>query len=141
MSTSIPPEFWQAVEQFNQQDFYACHDTLESLWMEAAEPEKKFYQGILQIAVALYHLSNHNWKGAAILLGEGMSRLRIYQPNYFEINVEQLLEISGQILRKVQEFGLENVVKLAEELFGNMNDNEVQDTSGLSLPKIKRINR
>lgn len=141
MSSSIPQEFWQAVEEFNQADFYACHDTLESLWMEAAEPEKKFYQGILQIAVALYHLSNHNWQGAAILLGEGMSRLKTYQPTYFEINVEQLLEISGQILRKVQEVGPENVVKLAEELFGDMNDNEVQDTSGLSLPKIKRINR
>jgi uncharacterized protein len=140
MSSSIPPDFWQAVEQFNQQDFYACHDTLESLWMEAAEPEKKFYQGILQIAVALYHLSNHNWKGAAILLGEGMSRLRTYQPTYFEINVAQLLEISGQILRKVQQAGPENVVKFAEELFGSMTDDKIPDNSGLSLPKIKRVN-
>lgn len=140
MSSSIPPEFWQAVEEFNQADFYACHDTLESLWMEAAEPEKKFYQGILQIAVALYHLSNHNWKGAAILLGEGMSRLKPYQPTYFEINVEELIQISGQILRKVQEFGQENVVKLAEELFGDISDNPVQDQPGLYLPKIKRIN-
>ncbi len=140
MSSSILPEFWQAVEEFNQQDFYACHDTLESLWMEAAEPEKKFYQGILQIAVALYHLSNHNWQGAAILLGEGMSRLKPYQPNYFEINVEELIQSSGQILGKVQELGPENVVKLAEELFGDISDNEVQDKSGLSLPKITRVN-
>ncbi len=139
MSSSIPQKFWQAVEQFNQQDFYACHDTLESLWMEAAEPEKKFYQGILQIAVALYHLSNHNWKGAAILLGEGISRLKPYQPTYFEINVEQLLQTSGQILGTVQEFGPENVVKLAEELFGNMTDDEIPDNSGLFLPKIKRV--
>ncbi len=139
MSSSIPQEFWQAVEQFNQQDFYACHDTLESLWMEAAEHEKKFYQGILQIAVALYHLSNHNWKGAAILLGEGMSRLKPYQPTYFEINVEQLIQSSGQILGKVQELGPENVVKLAEELFGNMTDDEIPDNSGLFLPKIKRV--
>ena len=140
MSSSIPQEFWQAVEQFNQQDFYACHDTLESLWMEAAEPEKKFYQGILQIAVALYHLSNHNWKGAAILLGEGMSRLKPYQPTYFEINVAQLIQSSGQILGKVQELGPENVVKLAEELFGDISDNELPDKPGLYLPKIKQIN-
>jgi hypothetical protein len=141
MSNSIPQEFWQAVEEFNQQDFYACHDTLESLWMEASEPDKNFYQGILQIAVSFYHLSNHNWKGAAILLGEGMSRLRIYQPTYFEINVEQLLEISGHILRKVQESDPENVVKLADELFGNMPENSIQDNSGLHLPKISQINR
>lgn len=141
MSEQIPPEFWQAVEQFNRQDFYACHDTLESLWMEAVETEKKFYQGILQIAVSLYHLSNHNWQGAAILLGEGLSRLKPYQPNYFEINVEQLLQESGEILHKLQEFGAENVVKLAEQLFGDKNDNQLPDKSNLYLPKIKRINQ
>ncbi|KOR34412.1 MULTISPECIES: DUF309 domain-containing protein [Planktothricoides] len=141
MSNSIPPEFWQAVEQFNQQDFYACHDTLESLWMEASEPDKKFYQGILQIAVALYHLSNHNWKGAAILLGEGMSRLRSYQPTYFEINVAEILQISSQILQKLQEVGPENVVKLTDQLFGNMPENSMPDNPGLSLPKISQINR
>jgi hypothetical protein len=69
-----------------------------------------------------------------------MSRLRAYQPTYFEINVAQLLEISGQILRKVQQVGPENVVKLAEELFGNLTDDEIADNSGLSLPKIKRVN-
>lgn len=141
MSNSIPPEFWQAVEQFNQQDFYACHDTLESLWMEVSEPDKKFYQGILQIAVALYHLSNHNWKGAAILLGEGMSRLRSYQPTYFEINVAEILQISSQILQKLQEVGPENVVKLTDQLFGNMPENSMPDNPGLSLPKISQINR
>jgi predicted metal-dependent hydrolase len=35
----LPNEFFQGVEQFNQQEFYACHDTLEALWMEASEPE------------------------------------------------------------------------------------------------------
>lgn len=141
MSEQIPPEFWQAVEQFNRQDFYACHDTLENLWMAAVEPDKKFYQGILQIAVSLYHLSNHNWRGAAILLGEGMSRLKPYQPNYFEINVEQLLQDTGEILHKIQEFGAENVGKLAEELFGEKNDNQLPNKSDLYLPKIQRINQ
>ncbi|MGK7902131.1 MAG: DUF309 domain-containing protein, partial [Hormoscilla sp.] len=32
---SLPSAFWQGIEQFNQQEFYACHDTLEALWIEA----------------------------------------------------------------------------------------------------------
>ena len=64
MTESVAPEFWQGVQQFNQREYYACHDTLEAIWMEASEPEKTFYQGILQIAVALYHLSNQNLRGA-----------------------------------------------------------------------------
>ncbi|MEY3826619.1 MAG: hypothetical protein RLZZ148_1435, partial [Cyanobacteriota bacterium] len=43
--------FWQGVSEFNLGEFYACHDTLEALWMESSEPTKSFYQGILQIAV------------------------------------------------------------------------------------------
>jgi predicted metal-dependent hydrolase len=68
-----PPTFWQGIAQFNQGAFYDCHDTLEAVWMVAPTGEKPFYQGILQIAVGLYHLSNHNWRGAAILLGKGVA--------------------------------------------------------------------
>ncbi|APB34016.1 hypothetical protein GlitD10_1691 [Gloeomargarita lithophora Alchichica-D10] len=71
-----PPEFLQAINQFNCGEYYACHDTLEALWMEAMEPERTLYQGLLQIAVAGYHLGNDNQRGAVLLLGEGLSRLR-----------------------------------------------------------------
>ncbi|WP_199245789.1 DUF309 domain-containing protein [[Phormidium] sp. ETS-05] len=117
MSSKIPPEFWQGVNQFNHQDFYACHDTLESLWLEASQADKHFYQGVLQISVALYHLSNHNWRGAAILLGEGISRLRHYQPTYFSINVEQLIDDSAAILSQLQATGPDKVADVAAELF------------------------
>jgi uncharacterized protein len=103
MTDSMPPEFWQAVEQFNQRQFYDCHDTLEALWLEEVDPLRRFYQGILQIAVACYHLSRHNWRGAMILLGEGMSRLRDYQPNYGGVEVTPLLMQSQALLTRLQQ--------------------------------------
>ena len=103
MTDSMPPEFWQAVEQFNQRQFYDCHDTLEALWLEEVDPVRRFYQGILQIAVACYHLSRHNWRGAMILLGEGMSRLRDYQPNYGGIDVTTVLLQSQALLTRIQQ--------------------------------------
>lgn len=110
MSETMPQEFWQGVEQFNAGQFYACHDTLEALWIEASEPEKTFYQGILQIAVALYHLGNRNWRGAVILLGEGRNRLRRYPSNYGGINVEELLQESGELLTALQEMGPDKIL-------------------------------
>lgn len=109
MTRSIPEEFWQGVEQFNQGQFYACHDTLEALWMEATEPLKTFYQGILQIAVAHYHLSNSNWRGAVILLGEGIYRLRRYPSTYAGVDVDQLLTSSAALLTALQQAGPEKV--------------------------------
>jgi uncharacterized protein len=99
----VEPDFWEGVEQFNQQQFYACHDTLEAIWMEAMEPQRTFYQGILQIAVALYHLGNANLRGATILLGEGSNRLRRYQPIYAEVDVTALVTQSAELLSRLQQ--------------------------------------
>ncbi|XHX78723.1 MAG: DUF309 domain-containing protein [Stenomitos frigidus ULC029] len=112
----LPDDFWRGVEQFNQQEFYACHDTLEALWIEATEPDKKFYQGILQVAVAFYHLGNQNWRGAVILLGEGINRLRGYQPTYGAIDVEQFLTQSLYILTTLQHAGPDRVVAVMQRL-------------------------
>jgi len=111
-----PPEFWQGVDEFNQREFYACHDTLEALWMEAFEPEKSFYQGILQIAVALYHLGNHNLRGATILMGEGINRLRRYAPSFAEVDVSDLLAQSATLLATLQHAQPEQVAELAVRL-------------------------
>lgn len=119
MSNIISEEFAQAVEQFNQQQFYPCHDTLEALWMEAPEPEKTFYQGILQIAVACYHLGNHNWRGAVILLGEGSRKLRDYPPDYAQINVHSLLEQSNQLLADLQQIEPKEIATLVQTLREN----------------------
>lgn len=112
MDTEIPEAFWQGVDQFNRGEFYACHDTLEAIWIEAPVFEKKFYQGILQIAVGLYHLGNHNWRGAVILLGEGLNRLGEYQPEYGGIDVEQLIDDSAEFLSQVQTVGIDRVSQI-----------------------------
>lgn len=96
------PEFWQAVEQFNRGEFYACHDRLEALWIEAVDPDKTFYQAILQLAVACYHLGNGNLRGATLLLGEGINRLRRYPADYGGIDLDQLLLDSRQLLDALQ---------------------------------------
>ena len=132
MTEEMPIEFWQGIEQFNSQDFYACHDTLEALWMEAGEPDKRFYQGILQIAVALYHLGNQNWRGAVILLGEGINRINYYQPSYAEIAVKDLLGQSVKLLIALQQAGPEKVAEFLP-LFAGI------EVAGLQLPRIIKV--
>lgn len=132
MQEEMPIEFWEGIAQFNNQEFYACHDTLEALWMEAGEPEKKFYQGILQIAVALYHLGNQNWRGAVILLGEGINRLSFYQPTYGGIAVEEFLGDSAKLLTALQQSGQEKVAEFIPLLTG-------KEVGGFYLPRIIKL--
>lgn len=125
--------FLQGIEQFNRREFYACHDTLEAIWIDAAESDKRFYQGILQVAVGCYHLTNHNWRGAVILLGEGTRRLRDYQPDHETINVTQLLDESQRLLKYLQQIDPENVDKVAQTL------QECSDESLCQFPYIVRL--
>lgn len=117
-STHQPAEFWLGVEQFNQGNYYACHDTLEAIWIDSKVGEQGFYQGILQIDVGLYHLGNLNWRGSAILLGEGSHRLDAYGDFHGGINVTDLVNQSIDWLTALQETGPDQIQQLASVLSG-----------------------
>lgn len=115
--------FEQGIEQFNRHDFYACHDTLEALWIESEQSHKQFYQGILQIAVGCYHLTNLNWRGAVILLGEGTRRIRDYQPAYENVDVASLLEESLTLLETLQQTEPDRISEILVRLEAPASDN------------------
>ncbi|HIK19891.1 MAG TPA: DUF309 domain-containing protein [Synechococcus sp. M44_DOE_062] len=97
-----------AAEQFNRREFYACHDTLEALWMEAVDPERRFYQGLLQTAVAYYHLQNGNRRGCMILLGEANRKLADFLPTYGGWDVQALWQANQSLLRCLAQVSAED---------------------------------
>lgn len=145
-SDSIDFPLGKGVDLFNSGEYYACHDLLESIWMEANTLEKPFYQGILQVAVGLYHLGNHNWQGASILLGEGVNRLRPFEPAYAGVDVERLVDCGWAWLTALHQTGRERVVKVAaaipqaqiapapRELQGEIQEDILVAIAGLDAP-------
>ena len=123
----------KAIAQFNQKEFYACHDTLEEIWMDSVEPDKTFYQGVLQVAVGCYHLGNGNWRGAVILLGEGIRKLIEYEPDYLQINVTRLTDDSHNLLMALQDIDPDSVTEFYQKLLAQQLDNN------LTLPVIKIV--
>lgn len=113
----LPAAFWEGVTAFNQEEFYPCHDIFEALWLEATVLERNFYQGILQIAVACYHLGNGNWQGSVTLLGEGIRRLHDYQPDWQEVDVAQLVADSQELLQALQLCGIDGLAQLQSAKF------------------------
>ena len=130
--------FSLGIEQFNQRKFYECHDTLEAIWIEAIELDKRFYQGILQVAVACHHLRELNWRGAVILLGEGIRRLSDYQPDYQEIDVTQLLIDSDLLLKTIQILPPEKLEDFVQKLFASEATMATSKTN-CKLPKISIV--
>lgn len=143
----LPPAFWQGVEEFNQGQYYACHDTLEALWMEATDPPKSLYQGFLQVSVACYHLGNKNWQGAVILLGEGIGRLHSYEPEFAGLDVETFVDVSANLLECLQEHGPEQVAIFSQLVLPahQQSESASEDASLVNhlaiLPKITTVEK
>ena len=70
------PRLHAAIDRFNGSAWYEAHDLFEELWHESGPPMRPLLQGILQLAVGQLHCERGNLRGATILTGEGLGRLR-----------------------------------------------------------------
>jgi len=62
--TPYDPLYIQGIRYFNDCEFFEAHETWEELWTEYRGEARKFYQGLIQVAVALHHFGNGNIRGA-----------------------------------------------------------------------------
>ena len=81
----------EGISLFNAGEFFACHDVLEDFWGELTCPEKPFFQGLIQAAVALYHFEEGNLGGARRMAGSCCVYLRPFIPSCGGIDVDRLL--------------------------------------------------
>lgn len=80
----------RGVEEFNRGHFFECHDTLEEVWSGIRGEPRDFFQGLIQVAVGLYHWRNGNRGGAATMLERGLLRLRRYGGSYCGLDLRSL---------------------------------------------------
>jgi uncharacterized protein len=68
----------RGLELFNRGEFFDAHEVLEDVWRAAPPAEKKFLQGLIQVAVGLHHHSRGNVVGARSLLTRAQRNLSAY---------------------------------------------------------------
>lgn len=96
--------FVRGIAEFNERQFFACHETLETLWRALPKgDERDMIQSIIQIAVGFYHLERANRKGARKLLVRATGRLAAIGrvpsgPGEERLNLDQLLGHVSQVL-------------------------------------------
>jgi hypothetical protein len=61
------PRYLAGILFFNDQDFFEAHEVWEDLWAESHGDERRFYQGLIQAAVGLFHFGGGNLGGAVKL--------------------------------------------------------------------------
>jgi uncharacterized protein len=95
------PLYLQGIQYFNVCDFFESHEVWEEIWTDEQGPSRKFYQGLIQAAVALHHFGNGNIRGAKKLNISFRQYLEPYRPSYLGLDIEKFLSEMDQCFVEV----------------------------------------
>jgi hypothetical protein len=90
--TANQHEYLHGIVLFNQGKFFDAHEALEDVWRAAPHEEKKIWQGLVQVAVALHHYSTGNRVGMRSVLVRAMKNLAGHPPHFYSIHIPRLLK-------------------------------------------------
>jgi uncharacterized protein len=102
METRDESRFARGVAHFNAQEYFEAHEVWEELWLAAAEPEKTFLQGLIQVAAAFHHHARENAPGARSLLAAGAAKLQGFPDDYRGIAVGDLRTEARRWLEEIE---------------------------------------
>ena len=109
---SPPGQLLQGIREFNSREWFECHETVEDLWIGSEGEVRDFYQGIIQIAVALHHWRNGNFGGAVSLLKGGAGSLRHVSEACQWVDVAALIADADRMRTALEELGMERMADL-----------------------------
>lgn len=102
--------YLNAIHLFNSHQWYAAHDAFEDLWHDSTGQNRSLLQGIIQVAVAEYHLENDNLRGALLLMSEGRKHLLEYGEGACGFDLPTILATVSDRLWALQSgLSLENI--------------------------------
>jgi predicted metal-dependent hydrolase len=79
--------FLAGIELFNRAEYFEAHEVWEELWNDCPAADRRFYQGLIQAAVAIYHFNRNNHAGAARLFHSGKRYMTSYGLVYQGLNI------------------------------------------------------
>ena len=113
-------ELLKALGEFNRQEWFECHETLEDLWVGSEGEERDFYQGLLQVGVGLLHWRRGNYKGAVSLLSSGVEKLRRVRPVCQRIEVSEMIAAADLFREVLMTLGAEKMADMDINLIPRM---------------------
>lgn len=78
--------------------FFDAHEILEQYWVAYRGPDRDFYRGLIQAAVALHHARSGNSTGATSVAARARTNLAPYAPVHAGVDVVAMLQ---QLTREI----------------------------------------
>lgn len=91
--------YLEGIRLFNEAKFFQAHESWEEAWRHATGDERRFYQGLIQCAVALEHYRRGNCVGAARLAERFPPKFAGLPPTFMGLQIEEFLGRMRESLR------------------------------------------
>jgi uncharacterized protein len=102
-NAAYDPRYLEGIEHFNKCDFFEAHEVWEELWADTQGEPRRFYQGLIQVAVCLHHFGNGNIRGAKKLYVGCRGYLESYRPRYLGLDLDKLFAQLEVCCREIME--------------------------------------
>ena len=102
-NAAYDPRYLEGIEHFNKCDFFEAHEVWEELWADTQGEPRRFFQGLIQVAVCLHHFGNGNIRGAKKLYFGCRGYLEAYQPKFLGLDLDELLAQLETCCREILE--------------------------------------
>jgi hypothetical protein len=89
------PRYLVGIQLFNEHEFFEAHEVWEDLWADNPGDNRRFYQALIQAAVALYHFGNRNLAGARKLYRSSHAYMKPYGSPYKGLDAEAFWRAMG----------------------------------------------
>jgi predicted metal-dependent hydrolase len=82
------------VALFNSHDFWHAHEAWEAIWLTADGDEKRFLQGLIQLAAAYHHVKCGTLSGAIRLFDAAAAKLDAFPEGYLDVMRAEAVAVS-----------------------------------------------
>lgn len=122
----LPPKAIEGLKLFNEKKFFESHEELEAAWRDEKGSIRYLYQGVLQVAVAYFHITRGNYEGAVRMRERSMKLLKDYPDVCRGIQVGKLKNDLDAVIQEVKRLGVERINEFDHSLFKDVEWNEQQ---------------
>ena len=95
--------FLDGLKLFNEKKFYEAHEIWEDLWTEYRQVDDKFIQGLIQLSVGYFHISNTNKRGAVSLFNKSLSKFELFRGIHRNLDVDLIIMSVNEALYNLEQ--------------------------------------
>lgn len=91
LTARYPELYLLGIRHFNHFEMFDCHELLEAVWNDAQDDDRRFVQGVIQIAVAILHWESKHKPGALSVFRTGRALFNGLPSPYMGVDLQAWL--------------------------------------------------